>query len=222
MEFCLSIEIQEGMTYADTLAMTRAGEDAGFQSSLLAEHYEPSSGIMDRMSADAWVFLGGLARDTQRIRLGSLVSPVAFRHPSVLAKMAATLDHMTEGRAELGVGAGWLESEHDAYGFPFGPPAERVDLVEEQLQIIKGLWTEDPFSFHGTHYHLQNCHFTPTPVQRPHMRNTDTWIIGTPAPAAEQVKQFEAAGVNRLMFSVENDLHREMIPVLGEVLPLVR
>lgn len=309
MEFCLSIEIQEGMTYADTLAMTRAGEDAGFHASLLAEHYEPSSGIMDRMSADAWVFLGGLARDTQRIRLGSLVSPITFRHPSVLAKMAATLDHMTGGRAELGVGAGWLESEHAAYGFPFGAPAERVDVMEEQLQIIKGLWTEDPFSFTGTHYQLQNCHFTPTPVQRPHlpiliggrptsvrlvrlaaehaqefvialatppqcrevrdrldracdkigrdpatlslavfaglcvagtdqevsqrrglllegarphMRNTDTWIMGTPAPAAEQVRQFEAAGVNRLMFSVENDLHREMVPVLGDVLPLIR
>ncbi len=308
MEFCLSIEIQEGMTYADTLAMTRAGEDAGFHASLLAEHYYPSSGIMDRMSADAWVFLGGLARDTQRIRLGSLVSPVTFRHPSVLAKMAATLDHMTGGRAELGVGAGWLESEHEAYGFPFGAPAERVDVMEEQLQIIKGLWTQDPFSFNGAHYQLQKCHFTPEPLQRPHlpiliggrptsvrlvrlaaehaqefvialatppqcrevrdrldracdkvgrdpatlslavfagvcvaatdeevsrrrdhllegarphMRNTDTWIMGTPGPAAEQVKQFEAAGVNRLMFSVENDLHRDMVPVLGEVLPLV-
>jgi F420-dependent oxidoreductase-like protein len=309
MEFCLSIEIQEGMTYADTLAMTLAGEEAGFQAALLAEHYYPSSGIMDRMSADAWVFLGGLARDTARIRLGSLVSPVTFRHPSVLAKMAATLDHMTAGRAELGIGAGWLESEHAAYGFPFAAPAERVDLMEEQLQVFTGLWKQDPFSFDGTHYQLRDCHFTPAPVQRPHppiliggrptsvrlvrlaaeygqefvialatpaqcrevrdrldracekagrdpstlglavfagvcvaatdqevarrrdqllegarphMRNTDTWIMGTPGPAAEQVRQFEAAGVGRLMFSVENDLHREMVPVLGQVLPLVR
>ncbi|MEA2527030.1 MAG: hypothetical protein QOF73_4257 [Thermomicrobiales bacterium] len=309
MEFCLSIEIQEGMTYADTLAMTRAGEDAGFQASLLAEHYYPSSGNMDRMSADAWVFLGGLARDTARIRLGSLVSPVTFRHPSVLAKMAATLDHMTDGRAELGIGAGWLESEHAAYGFPFAAPAERVDMMEEQLQVITGLWSQDPFSFDGAHYQLQNCRFTPKPVQqphppllvggrptsvrlvrlaaeyaqefvialatpaqcrevrerldracgkvgrdpatlglavfagvcvaatdaevderrerllegaRPHMRNTDAWIMGTPEPAADQVRQFEAAGVGRLMFSVENDLHREMVPVLGEVLTLIR
>jgi F420-dependent oxidoreductase-like protein len=309
VEFCLSIEIQEGMTYADTLAMTRAGEEAGFQASLLAEHYYPSSGIMDRMSADAWVFLGGLSRDTERIRLGSLVSPVTFRHPSVLAKMAATLDHMTGGRAELGVGAGWLESEHAAYGFPFAAPAERVDVVEEQLQVITGLWTRDPFSFDGTHYRLQDCHFTPRPVQRPHpplliggrstsvrlvrlaaeyaqeyvialatpaqcrevrerldracekvgrdpatlglavfagvcvaetdaevdwrrdqllegarphMRNTEMWVMGTPEPAAEQTRQFAAAGVDRLMFSVENDLHREMVPVLGEVLPLAR
>src|SRR5262249_49355839 len=169
MEFCLSIEIQEGMTYADTLAMTRAGEEAGFQAALLAEHYYPSSGIMERMSADAWVFLGGLARDTRRIRLGSLVSPVTFRHPSVLAKMAATLDHTTDGRAELGIGAGWLESEHAAYGFPFGNPAQRVDLMEEQLQVIAGLWSQDPFTFSGVHHHLQDCRFTPKPVQRPRL-----------------------------------------------------
>ena len=310
MEFCLSIEIQEGMTYADTLAMTRAGEEAGFQASLLAEHYYPSSGNLERMSADAWVYLGGLARDTSRIRLGSLVSPVTFRHPSVLAKMAATLDHMSDGRAELGIGAGWLESEHAAYGFPFPSGAERVDEMEEQIQVITGLWTEAPFSFAGTHYQLQGCHFTPRPVQqphpplliggrptsvrlvrlaaryaaefvialaspdqcrevrerldracerigrdpaslgmavfcgvcvaetapeadrlraellegaRPHMRNTDLWVMGTPEPAAEQVRRFAAAGVGRLMFSVENDLHRAMVPVLGErVLPLSR
>jgi alkanesulfonate monooxygenase SsuD/methylene tetrahydromethanopterin reductase-like flavin-dependent oxidoreductase (luciferase family) len=309
MEFCLSIEIQEGMTYADTLAMTRAGEEAGFHAALLAEHYYPSSGIMDRMSADAWVFLGGLARDTRRIRLGSLVSPVTFRHPSVLAKMAATLDHMTGGRAELGIGAGWLESEHAAYGFLFAEPAQRVDLMEEQLQVVTGLWSHDPFTFDGAHYHLKDCHFTPKPVQRPrlpilvggrptsvrlvrlaaqcaeefvialatpaqcrdvrerldracekegrdpaslglavfcglcvaetereaaelrerllaesrpHMRNTELWVMGTPEPAADQVRQFSAAGVGRLMYSVENDTHRAMVPVLGEVLALIR
>jgi F420-dependent oxidoreductase-like protein len=309
MEFCLSIEIQEGMTYADTLAMTRAGEDAGFQASLLAEHYYPSSGNLERMSADAWVYLGALARDTTRIRLGSLVSPVTFRHPSVLAKMAATLDHLTDGRAELGIGAGWLESEHAAYGFSFDEPAVRVDHMEEQLQVITGLFTADPFSYSGTHYRLTECHFTPKPLQRPHlpiliggrptsvrlvrlaaeyaqefvialatpdqcrevrerldracekagrdpkslslgvfagvcvadsdaevtqrrdyllegarphMRNTDAWIMGTVEPAAAQVEQFAAAGVERLMFSVENDLHREMVPVLGEVLTRVK
>lgn len=309
MEFCLSIETQEGMSYADTLAMTRAGEEAGFHAALLAEHYYPSSGIKERMSADAWVFLGGLARETTRIRLGSLVSPVTFRHPSVLAKMVATLDHMTNGRAELGIGAGWLESEHVAYGFPFPEAARRVDLMEEQLQVVAGLWSRDPFSFSGEHYHLQDCHFTPKPVQRPrppilvggrptsvrlvrlaaqygdefvialatpaqcrevrarldescekvrrdpatlglavfcglcvagtereadelrarllaesrpHMRNTELWVMGTPEPAAEQVRQFAAAGVGRLMYSAENDLHRAMVPVLGEVLALIR
>jgi F420-dependent oxidoreductase-like protein len=309
MDFCLSIEIQEGMSYDDTLAMTRAAEDAGFAAALLAEHYYPSSGQLDRDSADAWVYLGGLARETHRIRLGSLVSPVTFRHPSVLAKMAATLDHLSGGRAELGLGAGWLEAEHAAYGFDFPPGPERVDRLEEQLQVVKGLWTQDPFSHDGPRYHLRDCRFTPRPVQRPHppllvggavaatrlprlaaryadeyvvaqadpgacrvvrerldracealgrdpaavslaafvglgvgesereveqrlerllagtrphMRQIETWIVGTPERAAERVREYAAAGVRRLMLSVDNDLHREMVPLLGErVAPLV-
>lgn len=101
MEFCLSIEIQEGMSYGETLAMAASAEAAGFQAALLAEHYYPCSGRLERMAGDAWIFLAALARDTQRIRLGTLVSPVTFRHPSVLAKMAASLDHVSGGRAEL-------------------------------------------------------------------------------------------------------------------------
>ena len=139
MEFCLSIEIQEGLSYQDTLALARAAEAAGFQAALLAEHYYPSSGRLDRMAADAWVFLGALARDTASIRLGSLVSPVTFRHPAVLAKLAASLDHLSGGRAELGIGAGWLAAEHAAYGFDFPPGPARVDLLEEQLRQISRL-----------------------------------------------------------------------------------
>src|SRR5207237_3681428 len=100
----------------------------------------------------------------RRIRLGTLVSPVTFRHPSVLAKLAATLDHVSDGRAELGLGAGWLEAEHSAYGFPFPPPARRVDLFEEQLQVIKGLWTHERFSHTGPAYRLVDCRFTPRPL----------------------------------------------------------
>jgi probable F420-dependent oxidoreductase len=310
MEFCLSIEIQEGLTYADTLAMTLAGEAAGFHAALLAEHYYASSGRAELISADAWIFLGALARDTTRIRLGTLVSPVTFRHPAVLAKLAASLDHVSDGRAELGVGAGWLPEEHTAYGFPFPPGPRRVDLLEEQLQVITGLWGQDPFSFDGAHYQLDNCHFTPRPVQqprlpilvggdsaatrlprlaaryadeyvigrgtpalcrdvrdrldrdcaragrdpaevslalfaglcvaetegevarhqarllegaRPHMQDTSTWIMGTPDQAAARLRELAAAGVRRLMFSVDNDLHRAMVPLLGaRVAPLVR
>jgi alkanesulfonate monooxygenase SsuD/methylene tetrahydromethanopterin reductase-like flavin-dependent oxidoreductase (luciferase family) len=174
MKLCLSIEIQEGMTYADTLAMTRAGEALGFDSALLAEHYYPSGqvdrykgGLGERMAADAWIYLAGLARETNKIRLGTLVSPVTFRHPVVLAKMAATLDHLSDGRAELGIGAGWLEPEHQAFGFEFPAPARRVDLVEEQLQVITGLWSQDPFTHSGQAYQLKEAHFTPKPVQHP-------------------------------------------------------
>jgi F420-dependent oxidoreductase-like protein len=168
MKLCVSIEIQEGLSYAETLALTRAAEDAGFDAALLAEHYCASSGTGDRPAADAWVYLAALARETERIRLGTLVSPVTFRHPSVLAKLAATLDHVSGGRAELGLGAGWLETEHEAYGFPFPSAVERVDLLEEQLEVITGLWTQEPFSHVGRAYRLRDCAFTPKPVQQPH------------------------------------------------------
>ena len=162
------------MTYADTLAMTLAGERLGYEAALLAEHYYPSgpleaypNGFKDVVAADAWIYLAGLARDTTRIRLGTLVSPVTFRHPAVLAKMAASLDELSNGRAELGLGAGWLEVEHRTYGFDFPPAPRRVDLVEEQLQVITGLWSQHPFSHHGRAYHLADVWFTPQPVQQP-------------------------------------------------------
>jgi alkanesulfonate monooxygenase SsuD/methylene tetrahydromethanopterin reductase-like flavin-dependent oxidoreductase (luciferase family) len=207
VKLCLSIEIQEGMSYPDTLAMTRAGESLGFDASLLAEHYYPS-GLMERypgglgahVAADAWIYLAGMARETQRIRLGTLVSPVTFRHPSVLAKLAATLDHVSDGRAELGIGAGWLEPEHRAFGFDFAAPARRVDLVEEQLRVITGLWSESPFSHDGQAYTLREAYFTPKPVQQPRptiivggrttsqrlprlaARYADEFVIGQPRP----------------------------------------
>src|SRR5262245_47954020 len=168
MKLGVSVEIQEGMSYDDALALVKVAEDAGYDSALLAEHYCASSSTEDRLAADAWVYLSALARDTERIRLGTLVSPVTFRHPSVLAKLAASLDHVSGGRAELGLGAGWLEAEHAAYGFPFPSPKERVDLLEEQLQVIKGLWTQETFSHEGSHYRLEECRFTPRTVQIPH------------------------------------------------------
>jgi alkanesulfonate monooxygenase SsuD/methylene tetrahydromethanopterin reductase-like flavin-dependent oxidoreductase (luciferase family) len=181
VKLALSIEIQEGMTYAATLAMARAGEALGFDAALLAEHYYPSGsldrypgGPGERMSADAWMYLAGLARETEKIRLGTLVSPVTFRHPAVLAKMAATLDHLSNGRAELGIGAGWLEAEHRGLGFDFASPAQRVDLVEEQLQVITGLWSRQPFTHNGPNYTLDDAYFTPRPVQQPR----PTVIIG--------------------------------------------
>jgi probable F420-dependent oxidoreductase len=207
MKLALSLEIQEGMSYQDSLAMTRAGETLGFDSALLAEHYYPSGpaeaypgGIGSRVAADAWVYLAALARDTQRIRLGTLVSPVTFRHPVVLAKLAATLDQVSDGRAELGIGAGWLELEHKAFGFDFDEPGRRVDLVEEQLRVINGLWSSQPFSHSGKHYALEEAYFTPAPLQKPRVpiivggrvtsqrllrlaaRYADEYVIGQPTP----------------------------------------
>jgi alkanesulfonate monooxygenase SsuD/methylene tetrahydromethanopterin reductase-like flavin-dependent oxidoreductase (luciferase family) len=207
VKLCLSIEIQEGMSYPETLAMTRDAESLGFHSALLAEHYLPSGlhteYTQERVSADAWIYLAGLARETTQIRLGTLVSPVTFRHPVVLAKMAATLDHLSNGRAELGIGAGWLESEHHAFGFPFPEPPRRVDLVEEQLQVINGLWSSsNGFTHIGNHYQLEEARFTPRPVQQPRptiivggrttsqrlprlaARYADEFVIGQPTPEA--------------------------------------
>lgn len=168
MRLCLSIEAQEGVSYERALALAHAAEHAGFDAALFAEHYTASSGRDDASAPEPWIYLAALARETQRIRLGTLVSPVTFRHPSVIAKLAATLDHVSGGRAELGLGAGWLEEEHLAYGLPFASPARRVDLLEEQLQVVKGLWTEEPFNHAGPAYQLSNCRFTPKPVQEPH------------------------------------------------------
>lgn len=195
------------MSYADTLAMTRVAEELGFDASLLAEHYYPSGPAerytgtpAERISADAWIYLAGMARETSRIRLGSLVSPVTFRHPAVLAKMAATLDHTSNGRAELGIGAGWLVAEHQAYGIPFPEPGRRVDLVEEQLQVITGLWSQSPFTHNGANYQLEQAYFTPKPVQQPRTkiivggrttsrrllrlaaRYGDEYVVGQPSP----------------------------------------
>lgn len=194
------------MSYDATLQMTQSAETLGFDSALLAEHYLPSGVAsqytLDPISADAWIYLAGLARETHTIRLGTLVSPVTFRHPVVLAKMAATLDHLSNGRAELGIGAGWLESEHAAFGFPFAAPPRRVDLVEEQLNVINGLWSQDPFTYEGQHYSLKQAHFTPKPVQQPRPtiivggrttsqrlprlagRYADEFVIGQPTPDA--------------------------------------
>src|SRR5437764_8216652 len=120
-----------------------------------------------RVALDAWATLSALAASTRTLRLGTLVSPATFRHPSNLAKMVATADRISDGRIELGLGAGWHEREHDAYGFPFASTRERMDVLEEQLQIVLGNWGDEPFTFEGTHYTLRDLDAQPKPVQRP-------------------------------------------------------
>ena len=112
--------------------------------------------------------MAGLAAVTTRLRLGVLVSPATFRHPSVLAKLVTAADHISNGRIELGIGAGWNEREHEAYGFAFPPLGERMELLEEQLEIVRGAWADGPFSFAGKHYRLVDLDAQPKPVQRPH------------------------------------------------------
>ncbi len=165
MRFALMTEPQQGMRYADQLAIARRAEAAGFEAFFRSDHYQSFPGRDDRPTTDAWVALAGLARETERIRLGALVSPVTFRHPGNLAKIVGTVDEMSGGRVEVGIGAGWNDAEHRMYGLPFPPIAERADILEEQLQILHGLWEgPDGWSFEGRHYHVEHARYRPKPA----------------------------------------------------------
>lgn len=169
MDLCLMIEGQEGVTWPQWVALARACEENGIPALFRSDHYMNLDGQHpERGSLDAWATLCALAASTSSLRLGTMVSPATFRHPSELAKVVVTADHVSEGRIELGLGAGWHEREHAAYGFPFAPTRTRMDILEEQLQVILGSWTEADFDFHGEHYTLDHLDAQPKPVQRPH------------------------------------------------------
>src|SRR4029453_11271067 len=130
---CVMIEGQEGVTWDDWLALARATEELGFDALFRSDHYGTVVSEEELGSLDAWATLAALATVTSRIRRGTLVSPATFRHPSVLAKNAVTVDHISDGRVEVGLGAGWNQAEHARYGFPFPPLRERMDMFAEQL-----------------------------------------------------------------------------------------
>jgi F420-dependent oxidoreductase-like protein len=164
---CLMIEGQEDVTWQQWVALAEACERGGFEGLFRSDHYLSVFGREERESLDAWATLAGLAARTERIRLGTLVSPVTFRHPSVLARSVVTVDHISGGRVELGLGAGWNEREHAAFGLPFPELAERMEILAEQLEIVTREWTEDDVSFAGRHYRLEGLNAHPKPLQRP-------------------------------------------------------
>jgi F420-dependent oxidoreductase-like protein len=171
MELCLMVEGQEGVTWTEWVALARTCEAHGIPKLFRSDHYLNLGGVAERGSLDAWGTLCALAAVTSTLRLGTLVSPASFRHPSELAKLVTTADQISDGRVELGIGAGWHDGEHAAYGFPFAELRARMDVLEEQLQVVLGNWTgtaEAPFSFAGTHYTLDQLDAEPKPVQRPH------------------------------------------------------
>jgi F420-dependent oxidoreductase-like protein len=168
MDVRIFTEPQEGATYDDLLAVARRTEELGFDAFFRSDHYVAFSGDGKPGPTDAWITLAGLARDTQQIRLGTLVTPVTFRRPGPLAISVAQVDQMSGGRVELGLGTGWFDGEHTAYGMPFPEMKVRFELLEEQLQILQGLWgAEGAFSFDGAHYQLVDSPALPKPVQRP-------------------------------------------------------
>lgn len=310
-------EPQQGLAYEEILALARAAEEAGFESYFRSDHYSSFPGGGGKPTTDAWATLAGLARETKRLSLGSLVSPITFRLPGNFAKVVTTVDEMSNGRVEVGLGAGWNEVEHAQYGLPFPSQTERFDMLEEQLAILHGLWTEpDGWSYEGDHWRVSDAHFVPKPIPRKGRRHPNLivggsggprlaalaarfadeinisssspsaaasaygrvrtaceqlgrdareltysamtgvlvgrddaevrarvaalmealgsagdadewlaerrkrWIMGTPAEARERVKEFEAAGVERLMLQTFLPRDLEMVGLLGEIFSL--
>ncbi|MDO8483452.1 MAG: TIGR03560 family F420-dependent LLM class oxidoreductase [Candidatus Limnocylindrales bacterium] len=168
MRFALQIEPQQGLSYGEQVAIAKRAEANGFETLFRSDHYASFPGPAGRPTTDAWAVLAGLARDTERIGLGTLVSPVTFRHPGNLAKVAATVDEMSGGRLEVGVGAGWNDLEHRQLGLHFPPIRERADLLEDQLAILHGLWGEpDGWSYGGHLVSIAEANFKPKPVDVP-------------------------------------------------------
>ena len=161
------IEGQEGVTWGDWVALARACEGSGVEAMFRSDHYSGFLGDRDG-SPDAWATINALAAVTERVRLGTLVSPGTFRHPSALARMAVTADHASNGRITLGMGAGWYDREHEQFGFEFRTAAWRVERFAEQLEIVHRQLNEDePFDFDGNYFTLRDCDARPKPVQRP-------------------------------------------------------
>ncbi len=180
MRFALQIEPQQGLSYGEQVAVARRAEANGFETFFRSDHYASFPGPAGLPTTDAWAVLAGLARDTDRIGLGTLLSPVTFRHPGNLAKVATTVDEMSGGRLEVGLGAGWNELEHRQLGIPFPPIGDRADLLEDQLAILLGLWGEpDGWSYAGRHVSIAESKFWPKPVDVPGRPRTP---IGTARP----------------------------------------
>lgn len=170
MDLRIFTEPQQGASYDDLLRVAKAAEDLGFDAFFRSDHYLAMGGDGLPGPTDAWVTLAGLARETSRIRLGTLVSPATFRLPGPLAVAVAQVDQMSGGRVELGLGAGWFAAEHSAYGIPFPDVAERFDRFAEQVEIIDGLLRTPPgrtYSFSGRHYEVLDSPALPKPAQSP-------------------------------------------------------
>lgn len=195
MDFRIFVEPQQGAGYSDQLAVAQAAESLGYSAFFRSDHYVAMSGDGLPGPTDSWITLGALARETTRIRLGTMVTSATFRHPGPLAISVAQVDQMSDGRVEFGIGAGWFEREHQAYAIPFPPLGERFDRLQEQLDIVTGLWdtpTGSTFDYSGRHYSILDSPALPKPTQRPR----PPIIIGgtgprrTPALAARYADEF--------------------------------
>jgi F420-dependent oxidoreductase-like protein len=172
MELRIFTEPQQGATYDDLLSVAKEAERLGFGAFFRSDHYLKMGSVSGLPGpTDAWITLAALARETSTIRLGTLMTSATFRLPGPLAIVVAGVDQMSNGRVELGIGAGWFDEEHASYAIPFPRVGERFDRLEEQLEILTGLWTapaDKTFDYDGKYYELKNSPALPKPVQRPH------------------------------------------------------
>lgn len=195
MKLDLLIVTQEGVTWGDWCALADTCERSGVPTLFAGDHYISTNDELGKVAHDAWTVVTGLAARTSVLRLGTMVTPVTFRPPAVLANVVATADHVSGGRVELGLGSGWMEREHAAFGFPFPRPRVRQRMLAEQLEIVHRLWTEERVTFDGSHYTLDNAPGRPRPLQSPHPPIVvgGMGTPGTTLPAARFADEYNVA-----------------------------
>lgn len=242
MKLRVFTEPQQGASYSHLLGVAQAAERAGFDAFFRSDHFQRMGTHFTGLPGptDAWITLAGIARETNTIRLGTLVNSATFRHPGVLAVSVANVDDMSNGRVELGLGAGWFLDEHRSYGVTFPPLGERFDILTEQLLVITGLWNtphRDTFSFSGNHYTLTDsqlsstCHFktcrcslrnVTVCVQRATAIGRDVeelkanGLCGTPGEVLEKIKAWEATGAEHLYLQMLDLSDLDQIALIGE------
>jgi F420-dependent oxidoreductase-like protein len=198
MRVALMIEGQEGVTWDAWCALAAACEEHGIDTLYRSDHYISQADEDGNVAHDAWTTIAALAARTSTLRFGTLVSPATFRPPALLANAAATADHVSGGRIELGLGAGWMEREHRAFGFPFPETPVRMEMFAEQLEIVHRLWTEQRVDFRGRHYTLEDAPGLPKPVQqpRPPIIVGGSGTRGTAEPAARFADEYNTPFVS--------------------------
>src|SRR3954468_14755560 len=196
VRLALMIEGQEGVTWEHWCALADACEQHGVETLFRSDHYISQSAEAANVAHDAWTTLAGLAARTTALRLGTLVTPATFRLPGLLANAVATVDHISGGRVELGLGAGWMEREHRAYGFPFPETKTRLAMFAEQLEIVHRLWTEDRVTFHGEHYTLEDAPAQPKPIAKPRLVVGGSGTRGTVEPALKFADEYNTPFVS--------------------------
>jgi F420-dependent oxidoreductase-like protein len=188
------------VSYHELLQLWQKADALGYDSAWLFDHFLPITGERTGPCFEGWTMLTALAGQTQNIHIGCLVTSVIYRHPAVLAKMGATLDVVTNGRLELGIGAGWFEAETLAYGMPFPRTGERLSQLDEALQVIRSLWTQDYSDFNGRHFTLTQARCEPKPVQKP---TPTIWVGGQGEKVTLRIVAEQADGWDMDMLPLE-------------------